>query len=93
MRHLRVGFTLALLVIGVLLSAIPLSHAHDTSAAGVYSAQCVLCDLAGHAVAQGASAPVDLGLDVTPLPLAVPRVGRVPEVVATPDSPRAPPLS
>ena len=92
MRNLRLVLTLALLVSGVLLSAIPLGHAHDTSAAGLYSAQCVLCELGGQTAAQALSAPVDLGLDVTPLPLAAPRVGFVPEVAADPDSPRAPPL-
>jgi hypothetical protein len=93
MRNLRVGLTLALLVIGVLLSVIPLSHAHDTSAAGVYSAQCALLDLGGHAVAQVVSAPADLGLDVTPLPLASAPVGVVADAAPDPDSPRAPPLS
>lgn len=91
MRNLRVGLTLVLLVIGVLVSVIPLGHAHDTSAAGVYSAPCALCDLAGHAVAQGICAPVDLGLDVTPLPLAAAPVGVVADVTADADSPRAPP--
>jgi hypothetical protein len=92
MRNLRVGLTLALLVIGVLLSGIPLGHAHDISAPGLYSAQCALYDLGGQTAAQGLSAPVDLGLDVTPLRLAVAPARFVADVITDPDSPRAPPL-
>jgi hypothetical protein len=93
MRNLRVGLTLAFLVIGVLLSGIPLGHAHDTSAPGLYSAQCALYDLGGQAAAQRLAAPMDLGLDVTPLPLALAADGFVAEVSGDPASPRAPPRS
>ncbi len=92
MRNLRLVLTLALLVSGVLLSAIPLGHAHDTSAAGLYSAQCVLCELGGQTAAQALSAPVDLGLEVRPLPLGAAPIGVVADVTADLDSPRAPPL-
>ena len=91
MRNLRLGLTLAFVVIVVLLSGIPLGHAHDTSAPGLYSAQCALCDLAGHAAAPPLSAPAALRLDVTPVPVAVAGDGLALEVVSDPASPRAPP--
>ena len=91
MRNLRLGLTLAFVVIVVLLSGIPLGHAHDTSAPGLYSAQCALCDLAGHAAAPPLSAPAALRLDVTPVRLALVAQGLVVDAVSDPASPRAPP--
>ena len=91
MRNLRLGLTLTLVVIAVLLSGIPLFHAHDTSTPGLYSAQCALCDLAGYAAAPPLSAPTASRLDVTPAPVAVAGDGLALEVVSDPASPRAPP--
>ena len=91
MRNLRLGLTLAFVVIVVLLSGIPLGHAHDTSAPGLYSAQCALCDLGGQAAAPPLSAPTALRLDVMPVPVAVAGDGLAVEVVSDPASPRAPP--
>ena len=91
MRNLRLGLTLAFVVIVVLVSGIPLSHAHDTSAPGLYNAQCALLDLAGHAAAPPLSAPAPLRLDVTPVRLALVADGPVVDVGSDPASPRAPP--
>ena len=91
MRNLRLGLTLAFVVIVVLLSGIPLGHAHDTSAPGLYSAQCALCDLAGYAAAPPLSAPAPLRLDVAPARLALVADEPVVDVVSDPASPRAPP--
>ena len=91
MRTVRPGLTLTLVVIVVLVSGIPLSHAHDTSAPGLYNAQCALLDLAGHAAAPPLSAPAPLRLDVTPVRLALVADGPVVDVGSDPASPRAPP--
>jgi len=64
---------------------------HDTSAPGLYSAQCALCDLAGHAAAPPLSAPAPLRLDVTPVRVALVADGPVVNVASDPASPRAPP--
>ncbi len=91
MRNLWLGLTVTVVVIGVLLSSIPLCHAHDTSAPGLYSARCALCDLGGQAAAQRLAAPVTLRLEVTPVRLALVVDRFVVEVVSDPASPRAPP--
>lgn len=91
MRNLRLGLTLASVVIVVLLSGIPLFHAHDTSASGLYSAQCALCDLGGQVTAPPLSTPAALRLDATPIRLPLKGDEVAAAVVTDPASARAPP--
>jgi len=93
MRNIRPGLALALVVIAVLLSCLPLLDADDTSAPGIYNSWCPLCDLGGQVAAPPLSAPAVVGLEVAvaPPPVADDQVP-VP-VVFEPASPRAPPQS
>lgn len=91
MRNLRLGLAVALVVIAVLLSGIPLFHAHDTSAAGIHNSWCVLRDLGGQVAAPLLSIPAVVGLEVTLAPPPVVADEILPAVVSEPASPRAPP--
>ena len=93
MRNLRLALTLALVISAVLVGTVTLVHAHDASAAGLYSSQCPLNEAAGHIGIPPLSALSGADLDVTAFPVAstidVPPLG----VVSNPAAPRAPPSS
>ncbi len=91
MRHIRPALALALVVIAALLSGIPLFHAHDTSAPGIYNSWCALCDLGGQVAAPPLSIPQAVRLAVTVAPAPAAADGVVLTVAAEPPSSRAPP--
>jgi hypothetical protein len=93
MRHVRLAFLLALVVSAVLVGSVALTHTHHTWSPGLYNAQCPLNDWAGHEAGPRLALLTVARWDAPPVPVVAAATAAPADVVATPDSPRAPPRS